>query len=514
MYSYLLEEMLNRSDIYCRALREDSKSNLSNTGALVAYSGEKTGRSPKDKRVVLDDRTQNIWWGRVNRPLSKDLFNRYRDHAISYIDSHDHPYQVDAVAGWDDDNCLKVRTHCTEGYHALFMSNMLILSEDEFEPTEVDFTIYNVGEIGLREAAKDLCLSEDDIDIDSSLDDTLIALDFEQMEMVIYGTRYAGEMKKGILTLFMYLMPLSDDLTLHSSANVNPHNNSSCLFFGLSGTGKTTISADPNRMLVGDDEHVWTRNGIFNIEGGCYAKCIGLKKETEPEIFDAIRFGAVLENVVLDEQNNEVDFDDISITPNTRVSYPLNHIPNALIPSVASHPDHVILLVCDAFGILPPLARLTPEQAVYFFVNGYTSKIPGTEMGVTEPVATFSACFGEPFLVHHPLRYGELLKKKLEDHKCQTWLVNTGWTGGPYGIGSRISLKYTRRMVEAVHQGELNDVPYEKLDLFNIDVPQEIEGVPSEVLNPKNSWNDKSKYDDVLLDLYQRFEENNRKLLE
>ena len=275
--------------------------------------------------------------------------------------------------------------------------------------------------------------------------------------------RSAGEMKKGILTLFMYLMPLTDNLTLHSSANVDPQTGESCIFFGLSGTGKTTISADPNRLLIGDDEHVWTQNGIFNIEGGCYAKCIGLREETEPDIFNAIKFGAVLENVVLDS-DNKVDFNDISITPNTRVAYPLLHIPNVQIPSVAEHPKQVILLVCDAFGVLPPLAKLSSEQAVYFFVNGYTSKIPGTEMGITEPVATFSACFGEPFLVHHPMRYGELLREKLEEHNCQTWLVNTGWTGGSYGSGKRISLKYTRRMVEAVHRGELNDVAYEKLD--------------------------------------------------
>jgi phosphoenolpyruvate carboxykinase (ATP) len=501
--------MNSRSNLYCRSLRENADTRLSDTGALVAYSGLKTGRSPKDKRVVLDDMSADIWWGRVNMPLSPLLFEKYRDHAVAYLADHSHPYCIDAYAGWDPKHRLKVRVRCTEGYHALFMTNMLIPAQREFTPEEVDFTIYNVGELGLRRANSEIGIGEDESD--PTLDDTLVALNFKQMEMVIYGTRYAGEMKKGILTLFMYLMPLTDDLTLHSSANVDPVTNSSCLFFGLSGTGKTTISADPNRMLVGDDEHVWTDSGIFNIEGGCYAKCIGLKRETEPEIFDAIRFGAVLENVVLNPDTS-VNYDDISITPNTRVSYPLQHIPNAILPSVANHPDHVILLVCDAFGVLPPLARLTPEQAVYFFVNGYTSKIPGTEMGVTEPVATFSACFGEPFLVHHPLRYGELLKEKLEKHGCQTWLVNTGWTGGSYGVGHRISLKYTRRMVEAVHRGEMDNAAYEKLDHFNIDIPLEVNGVPSEVLNPRNSWEDKIAYGKALHDLYKSFEENNRNL--
>lgn len=497
-----------RSQIYSKALREDPNVCLNDTGALVAYSGEKTGRSPKDKRVVMDDHSKNIWWGPVNKPLSKELFNVYRDYANFYLDHHEHAYRVDAYAGWDKARRLKVRTRCTEGYHALFMNNMLIPSDESF--IDADFTIYNVGEIGLRRANEILDI-DDDI-LDDSLDDTLVALDFEQMEMVIYGTRYAGEMKKGILTLFMYLMPLTDDLTLHSSANVDPETNESCIFFGLSGTGKTTISADPCRMLIGDDEHVWTKTGIFNIEGGCYAKCIGLKRETEPDIYDAIKYGAVLENVVLDDKGR-VDFDDISITPNTRVSYPLEHIPNARLPSIANHPKQVVLLVCDAFGVLPPLAKLTPEQAVYFFVNGYTSKIPGTEMGITKPVATFSACFGEPFLVHHPMRYGGLLKEKLEEHHCQTWLVNTGWTGGVYGVGARISLKYTRRLVEAVHNGELDYTSFEFMKYFDIEIPESVRDVPYEVLNPRNSWADKDAYDVALRELHQSFEENNKKYL-
>jgi phosphoenolpyruvate carboxykinase (ATP) len=523
--------MQSRSQIYEKALREDKTMLLNNTGALVAYSGEKTGRSPKDKRVVLDDNTKDIWWGsnsasgsdsssssssssssasnRVNRPLRKELFNAYRDYAKEYLDVHQHPYTVDAYAGWDNQYRLKIRTRCTNGYHALFMTNMLIPSETEFDLA--DFTIYNVGELSLR--AVDSRLNELGIERDPTLDDTLVVLDFTQMEMVIYGTRYAGEMKKGVLTLFMYLMPLNNNLTLHSSANVDPKTNESCLFFGLSGTGKTTISADPNRDLIGDDEHVWTSDGIFNIEGGCYAKCIGLSEESEPEIFRAIKYNAVLENVVLDLVTREVDYNDISITPNTRVAYPLSHIPNVRIPAKAGHPKQVILLICDAFGVLPPIAKLSPEQAVYFFVNGYTSKIPGTEMGITEPIATFSACFGEPFLVHHPLRYGELLKEKLEEFGCQTWLINTGWTGGSYGVGNRISLKYTRRMVEAIHSGELTDTEFTQLDHFNIDMPIQCDGVPDTCLNPKNSWKNPEEYDVKLLELYERFENNNCKYI-
>jgi len=513
-----MRENLSTTSLYEHGLREDHTLKLSATGALVAYSGTKTGRSPKDKRIVLDQLTEDIWWGPVNKPLNKDLFIFYRDWAIKYLFRHPTHYVVDATAGWDYEFSLKIKTHCTSAYHALFMRNMLIPSTEKFNV--VDFTIYNVGEVDLSEATKDLIKqSVSNTDnfpmIDHSLGNTLVAIDFTRKEMIIFGTKYAGEMKKGILTLFMYLMPLSQALPLHSSANIDGIDDSTCLFFGLSGTGKTTISADPDRKLIGDDEHVWTDKGVFNIEGGCYAKCIGLNHAQEPEIFDAIKFGTVLENVVLD-RDGIVDYNDISITPNTRASYPLDHIDNVALPSLGKHPKDIILLVCDAFGVLPPIAKLSPEQAVYFFVNGYTSKIPGTEMGITQPQMVFSACFGQPFLVHHPKRYGELLRLKLKQHNSQAWLINTGWIGGGYGVGKRISLRYTRRMVDAIHLGEFNSssTKFWKFPHFEIEIPNECEGIPEEILNPKSLWENNGLYDEALEELWLNFEENNSKYVE
>jgi phosphoenolpyruvate carboxykinase (ATP) len=379
---------------------QDENLEVSSTGALLAYSGEKTGRSPKDKRVVYDENTKNIWWSSnpndydiqdgangPNIPITKELFEFYSFKAKEYLESKDKVYVIDTYAGWinhDDKQCknheVKIRIYCTLAYHALFMENMLIPSDKKFNEDEIDFTIYNVGEISLKNY-----IPPDKNKRDDSLKDTLIGIDFTEGEMIIYGTKYAGEMKKGVLTLMMYLMPIEGYLTLHSSANLDINTNQLSLFFGLSGTGKTTLSADPCRSLIGDDEHVWTNTGVFNIEGGCYAKCIGLKKEFEPEIYDAIRYGAVVENVVYDKDTHAINFDDGSITQNTRCSYPLNYIPNALIPATVNiHPKNIIFLTCDAFGILPPVSKLSPDQAVYFFVNGYTSKIPGTEMGITE----------------------------------------------------------------------------------------------------------------------------------
>ncbi len=474
---------------------------LSSTGALVAYSGSKTGRSPKDKRIVLNDQTKDIWWSHINMPIREKLYEYYLRCAKKYLFSHKH-FVVDAYAGWDPKHRIGVRVYCQHPYHALFMQNMLVKVKDEekssFKP---QFIIYNVGPLSLSSISL-----PDAIEADPSLDETLIALQLKKAapSMVIYGTEYAGEMKKGILTYMMYLMPLDDHLPLHSSANVDDCGNVT-FFFGLSGTGKTCLSADPKRTLIGDDEHVWTEEGIFNIEGGCYAKCIGLKAEQEPDIFHAIRYGAVLENVVLDE-NRVVDYDDVSITQNTRVSYPLSHIDKVQIPAVAGHPNQIIFLTCDASGLLPPLSKLTPEQAVFFFVSGYTSKIAGTEVGVKEPIPTFSACFGEPFLVWSPLRYGELLRKKLKRHRCPVYLLNTGWIEGGYGIGKRIPLKYSRAMIDAIHSSSLKE--YEIFPVFEFEIPKVCPNVPSEILNPMNLCSDKKLYVQKLSHLHEKFQEN------
>jgi phosphoenolpyruvate carboxykinase (ATP) len=477
------------------------KLELSSTGALLAYSGEKTGRSPKDKRMVYDENTKDIWWGPVNKKIDGQLYDYYKKSAIEYLDNQDRIYQIDAYAGWDSKYQLKVRVLCTSVYHALFMKNMLIASEP-FEDDNVDFTIINVGELNLSKLNPPIDIK------DNSLNDTLVALNMTDNSMIIYGTRYAGEMKKGILTLMMYLMPRLNELTLHSSANVGKNMDDLCLFFGLSGTGKTTLSADSSRYLIGDDEHVWHTTGIFNVEGGCYAKCIGLRKEFEPEIFDAIRFGSVVENVVYNK-NGEIDYNDSSITQNTRCAYPLEFIPNVLIPAKTDlHPTNIIFLTCDAFGVLPPVCKLTVDQAVYFFVNGYTSKIPGTEIGITQPVSTFSSCFGEPFLVWHPLRYGELLKEKILKFKPTVWMLNTGWIKGEFGVGHRISINDTRTLLNNILDGSLIKQNFEIFPYFEVEIPTSCPNIDSQILNPQNVWNNKEQYLASLNDLYNKFKIN------
>lgn len=497
------------AELYKNGILEENLE-VSSTGALLAYSGEKTGRSPKDKRIVYDEKTKDVWFGETspNIPITKELFEYYSFKAKEYLESKDKIYMIDTYAGWDlpeHNNRIKIRIYCTLAYHALFMKNMLIPSNEKFKDQEVDFTIYNVGEISLKNY-----IPLDKKRRDLSLHDTLVGIDFTANEMVIYGTKYAGEMKKGVLTLMMYLMPIKDNLTLHSSANLDPNTNQLCLFFGLSGTGKTTLSADNERSLIGDDEHVWTNSGVFNIEGGCYAKCIGLKEEYEPEIYNAIKYGSVVENVVHDK-DNVIDFEDGSITQNTRCSYPLNFIPNALIPATVDiHPKNIVFLTCDATGILPPVARLNPDQAVYFFVNGYTSKIPGTEVGITEPVATFSSCFGEPFLVWHPLKYGRLLKEKILEHNVDVWMLNTGWIKGSFNDprSHRISIKDTRTLLDHIHNGVMKEQEFEKLPLFRIDIPKDCPGVNKEILNPINVWSNDEEYIKALYKLYNEFENN------
>ncbi|ORX94631.1 ATP-utilizing phosphoenolpyruvate carboxykinase [Basidiobolus meristosporus CBS 931.73] len=469
---------LSVAKLYENALNYEKGTYLSSAGAIITSSGKKTGRSPSDKRIVEEKSTSgDIWWGPVNIPLEDRVFSINHERAVDYLNTRERLYVLDGFAGWDPKYRIKVRVICARAYHALFMRNMLIRpTAEELENFgEPDFTIFNAGQFPANRYTSGMSST------------TSVAISFERKEFVILGTEYAGEMKKGVFTIMHYLMPKAGVLSLHSSANEGPDGDVS-LFFGLSGTGKTTLSADPSRFLIGDDEHCWTDNGVFNIEGGCYAKCIDLSAEKEPEIFNAIRFGSVLENVVFDEHTRVVDYTDSSLTENTRCAYPIEYIPNAKIPCVGGHPKNIVLLTCDAFGVLPPVAKLTSAQAMYHFISGYTAKIAGTEEGVTEPQATFSACFGQPFLVWHPVKYASMLAEKMKEHNTNVWLVNTGWNGGAYGVGSRISLKYSRAIIDAIHNGELAQAEFENYPIFNIEIPKSVSNVPSEVLNPSAAW--------------------------
>lgn len=487
------------SRLYEHGLRNEPGTAIASSGALIAMSGEKTGRSPGDKRIVQEPSSEeDVWWGPVNIGLDEHSFDINRERAVDYLNTRSHLYVVDGFAGWDPKHRIKVRVICSRAYHALFMNNMLIRpTPEELEDFgEPDYTIINAGAFSANRHTTGMTSK------------TSVALHFGRKEFVILGTEYAGEMKKGVFTIMHYLMPKTNVLSMHCSANESKSGDDLAIFFGLSGTGKTTLSADPNRMLIGDDEHCWTSEGVFNIEGGCYAKAIDLSAEEEPEIYNAIRYGAILENVVFERSNREVDFHDTSLTQNTRCSYPIEHIPNAKIPCVGAHPNNVILLTCDAFGVLPPVSRLSPEQAMYHFISGYTAKVAGTEMGVTEPEATFSACFGAPFLVWHPTKYAELLAEKLRQHGAQTWLVNTGWTGGGYGTGKRMSIKHTRTIIDAIHSGELRDAPTEIDPIFGVAVPTKLEGVPSDVLIPRNTWANKEAFDITAKKLARLFSAN------
>jgi len=495
-----IKRNISPSILYEEAIRADENASIADSGALVAYSGDKTGRSPKDKRVVRNpDSEKDIWWGPVNFPLPDSSFMVNRERAIDYLNTRKRLYVVDAYAGWDPRYRIKVRVICSVPYHALFMHTMLIrpTCEELEDFGEPDYVMFNAGRFFANRYTTGMTSK------------TSVDLDFERGEMVVLGTEYAGEMKKGVFTIMNYLMPKAGHLSMHCSATADPNSDRSSLLFGLSGTGKTTLSADPKRMLVGDDEHVWSEDGIFNIEGGCYAKAIDLTPESEPEIFQALRFGAVLENVVFDE-DHRVDFHDTSITQNTRGAYPLDYIGNAKIPAIAGHPTDVIFLTCDAFGVLPPVSKLTPEQAMYHFISGYTAKVAGTEVGVTEPEATFSACFGAPFLVWHPGKYAELLAEKMKKHHVNVWLVNTGWSGGAYGTGKRMKLAYTRKIIDAIHAGTLKGAPIEPDPVFGFGVVSKVEGVPDEMLIPRNSWADKNAFDKTAAKLAGLFVENFR----
>lgn len=489
--------------LYADALAHDSAA-ISSTGALMTNSGLKTGRSPKDKRIVEDAETdQDIWWGNINMKTDAETFARNRQRAIDYFNMCDRLYVVDGFAGWDEECRVKVRIICTRAYHALFMRNMLIMPTDSElrDFGQPDYVIFNAGKFPC------------DPKIGTHTSSTSVSLSFAAREFVILGTQYAGEMKKGIFTIMNYLMPKQGVLSMHCSANEG-HDGDVSLFFGLSGTGKTTLSTEANRKLIGDDEHCWTNRGVFNIEGGCYAKCINLSKENEPEIYNAIKFGTVLENVVADPETREVDYTDKSLTENTRAAYPLDFIPNTKIPAVGGHPKNIILLTCDAFGVLPPVSKLTPEQAMYHYISGYTAKVAGTEVGIKEPQPDFSACYGAAFLVWHPTKYAELLADRMKTYGSNAWLVNTGWAGGGYGVGKRMSIKHTRAIIDAIHSGELANAPMEQDPIFGLYVPTQCTGVPADVLIPRESWIDKAAYEETAKKLAEAFKANFAKYAE
>ncbi|GAB4458797.1 MAG: phosphoenolpyruvate carboxykinase (ATP) [Anaerolineales bacterium] len=470
-------------------------------GPFVAHTGKHTARSANDKFVVRHtDSENNIWWGVYNRPFEIEKFDALYARLLGYLQGRD-VFVQDVYAGADEKYRLAVRFVTEHAWHSMFIRNMFIAPQslEEYKRFVPDFTI--VAAPGFKSAPA----------VDNTNSETFIILNFEKRLAIVGNTLYAGELKKSVFTLLNYLLPLEGVLSMHCSANVNPNDpNDVALFFGLSGTGKTTLSADPTRRLIGDDEHGWSDDGVFNFEGGCYAKVIGLSAEAEPQIYATTKmFGTILENVPFDPVTRLIDLDDDSITENTRASYPLEFIANAVPEKKAGHPKNIILLTCDANGVMPPIARLTPNQALYQFISGYTSKVGGTEIGLRdEPEMTFSACFGGPFMVHHPYKYAELLKNKIERYGVRCWLVNTGWVGGPYGVGKRISIRYTRALLNAALNGKLDTVNYKTDPVFGFEVPTECPDVPSEVLDPSSSWADKKEYERRYRDLAMRFKQN------
>lgn len=470
-------------------------------GPFVANTGKHTARSANDKFVVREtDSEGNIWWGVYNRPFEPGKFDELYGRMLGFLQGRD-VFVQDVYGGADENYRLPVRIVTELAWHSLFARNMFILPQslEEYKRFVPEFTILAMPSFKGAPAQ------------DNTASETFICLSFEKKLAIIGNTAYAGEIKKSVFTILNYLLPLQGVLSMHCSANVNPTDpDDVALFFGLSGTGKTTLSADPTRRLIGDDEHGWSDEGVFNFEGGCYAKVIGLSASAEPEIYATTqRYGTILENVPFDPVTRYIDLDDDTLTENTRASYPLEFIVNAVPEKKAGHPKNVILLTCDASGVLPPIARLTPDQALYQFISGYTSKIAGTEVGLgKEPEITFSACFGGPFMVHHPYKYAELLKRKIERYGVTCWLVNTGWVGGPYGVGKRISIRHTRNLLNAALTGKLAEVEYYRDPVFGFEVPKTCPEVPESVLQPWSSWPSRAEYDKRYHDLAMRFQQN------
>ena len=487
----ILEEVIFRSE-----------GRLTKGGALIVNTGKKTGRSANDKFVVKEATNQDkIWWGEYNRPFSVDKFDEVYSRMQGYLQGRD-LFVQDCYAGADPEYRLPIRIITEFAWHSHFARNMFILPKttDEYKRHIPDFTIISLpGFKGFPQ-------------LDATASETFILLNFEQKLGIIANTAYAGEIKKSIFTVMNYLMPLEGVMSMHCSANQGKEGDTA-LFFGLSGTGKTTLSADPNRGLIGDDEHGWSDEGVFNYEGGCYAKVISLSPSAEPQIYACTqKFGTVLENVIFDPVSRHIDLDDYTLTENTRASYPLEFIDNGIPEKRGGHPQNIILLTCDGSGVMPPIARLTPEQTMYQFISGYTTKIAGTEMGLgAEPELTFSTCFGAPFMVHHPSFYANLLKAKILRHNSTCWLVNTGWTGGPYGVGKRISIKYTRALLNAALSDQLAKVQYRKDEIFGFEVPLTCPDVPDNVLQPATAWADKKLYTQRYKELASRYHDNFKK---
>ncbi len=471
---------------------------LAHEGPLVVRTGQHTGRSAKDKFIVQHKREDDdIWWGDVNVPISPEHFERLRVRVTSYMQGID-VFVQDAVAGAHPDYQLPVRIVNEHAWHNLFARNMFIRRKVQDLPDHVpEFTVIHAPGCHANP------------DLDGTRTESFIVVDFESRLVLIGGTSYGGEMKKSIFSVLNYMLPKKGVLPMHCSANIGKGGDTA-LFFGLSGTGKTTLSSDTERSLIGDDEHGWGDDGVFNFEGGCYAKTIRLDPKLEPLIWGATRrFGTILENIVLDMESRHVDYDGNSFTENTRASYPLGFLPDVAPGSRGGHPQNVFFLTADAFGVLPPISRLTPQQAMYYFISGYTAKLAGTEKGLgKEPLPDFSACFGAPFLPLHPHIYAELLKEKINKHGSNVWLVNTGWTGGPFGVGKRMHLPHTRAMVRAALRGDLDNVPTTPDAFFGLNIPESVPGVPTEVLNPRTTWDDVNAYDEQAKTLIARFEEN------
>jgi len=472
---------------------------FSDHGALIVDTGEHTGRAAKDKAIVRDENSDDkVFWGEVNKEFSTERFNALRDRMMAHTAGRD-LFVQDTFAGADPRYRLPIRVVTELAWHSLFARTMFIEGGREIGNHVPEFTIVNIPSFKADPAR------------DGTRSETFILMDFTQRLVLIGGTSYAGETKKSVFTILNYLLPQRGVMSMHCSANIGEAGDVA-IFFGLSGTGKTTLSADPERQLIGDDEHGWSDDGVFNFEGGCYAKVIKLSAEAEPDIYRTTRmFGTVLENVVYDPVTRALDLDDSSKTENTRAAYPLTSIPNIKPEGHAGHPQNIIMLTADAFGVLPPVARLTPEQAMYHFLSGYTAKVAGTERGVTEPEATFSTCFGAPFMVLHPGTYADLLGQKLTKHKAHCWLVNTGWSGGPYGEGQRMKIKYTRAMIRAILSGALSEVETAPDPIFGVGVPVSCPDVPAEVLTPRNTWKDPEAYDRKARELAERFNRNFKK---
>ncbi|MDE3067243.1 MAG: phosphoenolpyruvate carboxykinase (ATP) [Verrucomicrobiota bacterium] len=471
--------------LYEEAIRR-YEGTLSHLGPLVVRTGQYTGRLPKDKFLVREPSSESkIWWGKTNRPIEPAKFEALKHRLCAYLQGKD-IFVENCYAGADARYRVPVRVICEQAWHTLFARNMFIreLDPEKLARHQPEFTVIHAPNFRA------------DPEVDGTHSEAFVLLHFGRKLILIGGTAYAGEIKKSIFTVMNYLLPQRRVMAMHCSANYGRDENDAAIFFGLSGTGKTTLSADPTRTLIGDDEHGWSDQGVFNFEGGCYAKVIRLSRQGEPEIYETTRrFGTILENVAIDNTTRRVDLDDASLTENTRAAYPITHIPNMTPKGVGGHPKNIIMLTCDAFGVLPPIARLTPPQAMYHFLSGYTAKVAGTEAGVTEPQATFSPCFGSPFMALPPLTYSQLLGEKIARHKVDVWLINTGWSGGPYGQGRRIRLALTRAMVKAVLSGTLKNVASQADPIFGLNIPVSCPDVPAEVLEPRKTWKEAAAYD-------------------